>query len=134
MHALINLHGLTHILDLKTRDVTEQSILYLFDTIPFLLHVPLCLSLTILCFFFLLGTLSVGPSLWVTPPVRLRGTGHSWATRPLGEGKGRGGAGPGTISIPGRVERPQRGLGRSPSLLLSARRLIGTALNSSMHG
>lgn len=99
-------------------------------------------ALTQFCFCY--TSLSVFP-LWyctfsffwvlcICPPVSLRGTGYSWAVRPLGEWKGRGGVGPGNTSIPGRVERPPRGLGRSQSLLLSTRRLIGTALNSRMHG
>lgn len=57
-----------------------------------------------------------------------------WASRPHGEVKGKGGASLGSISVLGRVERPQRGLGRSRSLLLNARTLIGNAFDSSMHG
>lgn len=79
---------------------------------------------------FTLDTLSLDPSPWLAPPVSLRGTGRSWATRPPGEWKGTGGAGPSSMPIPRRVERPQRGLGRSPSLLLSARRPIGTGLKN----
>lgn len=85
-------------------------------------------------FSFLWVLYRVVPLLGRPPPtVRWRGTGHSRATRPHGEVRGTGVAGPGSIFAPETVERPQRGLGRNPSLLLSARRLIGTALDWRMH-
>lgn len=111
----------------KTRGVTEYSNLYLCFETFFLLPVPFYLSLMMLYFLYLLV-----PLLGAAPPVRLRETGHSQAMRPHGEGRGTGGEGPRSVSVLGRVERPQRGLGCSPSLLLSARRLIGTVLDSCM--
>lgn len=118
---------------LKTRGVVECSTPLLLNSF-ILHHVPLYFSLTTLYSLFPLGFLSVDPSPWMAPPVKWRSAGHWRATRPHGEGKGTGGAGPGSISILGRVERPLRGLGHSPSLLLSAMKLIGTALDSRMHG
>jgi len=93
---------------------------YLFDSLSLRLpHHAVSLSS--------LASLPVGRAPVVLPTVRLRGTGHLGATRPHGEVKENGRASPGSIPVLERVDRPQRGLGHSPSILRRARRLIGTA-------
>lgn len=113
---------------LNTRGLTSA-----FKSLHFTTGPSLSLPHT-LCFLFPLGSLSVRLSPWMTFPVNLNVKGNSRATVPHGEGKETGGVGPCSISVLGRVERPQRGLGHSPSLLLSDRKLIGTALVSRTHG
>lgn len=80
-----------------------------------------------------LGSLSGDPSPFALPPVILRIQVNMESTRHPGEVLGKGGTSLCSISVLGRVERPQKGLGLSLSLLLNGRKLIGISLHSRMH-